>query len=180
MRRFRFHLGTLVILVLLLGVGCASLRESNDTWDSSVFSITLAVLLISILLTIHRTGKRRAFWLGFALFGWIYLVLTLMPSIEPRLMTTKALAYLDSKVPRPIPRSVALYNLLVGNNSKPDAFFLSNSNGTFEDVKAMAGDKPTGNEVTGGGWFSNLLVGPAPAVQRLAGAIQDRCSSSPY
>ena len=34
MRRFRFHLGTLVILVLLLGVGFAALRESDETWDS--------------------------------------------------------------------------------------------------------------------------------------------------
>ena len=57
------------VLVLLLGVGFAALRESNEIWDSSVFSITLSVLLISILLAIHRAEKRRAFWLGFALFG---------------------------------------------------------------------------------------------------------------
>ena len=36
--------------------------------------------------------------MGFALFGWIYLGLTLVPAIESRLITTKALAYLDSKV----------------------------------------------------------------------------------
>ena len=40
MRRFRFHIGTLVILVLLLGVGFAALRESNETWDSSIFSLS--------------------------------------------------------------------------------------------------------------------------------------------
>ena len=60
MRRFRFHLGTLVILVLLLGVGFAALRESDETWDSIIFSLTLGVLLISILLAIHRTEKRRS------------------------------------------------------------------------------------------------------------------------
>jgi hypothetical protein len=37
--------------------------------------------------------------MGFALFGWTYLALSLVPSIEARLATTKALAYLDSKVP---------------------------------------------------------------------------------
>jgi len=98
MRRFRFHIGTLVILVLLLGVGFAALRESNETWDSSIYSITLGVLLTSILLAIHRTEKRRAFWLGFALFGSAYLGLSLVPSIEPRLITTKALAYLDETI----------------------------------------------------------------------------------
>jgi hypothetical protein len=69
MRRFRFHLGALVILVLVLGVGFAALRESNKIWDSITFSITLGVLLTSIVLAIHRTESRRAFWVGFALFG---------------------------------------------------------------------------------------------------------------
>ena len=69
MRRFRFHLGTLVILVLVLGISFAALRESNEIWDSSVFTSLIGVLLISILLAVHRTEKRRAFWLGFALFG---------------------------------------------------------------------------------------------------------------
>ena len=63
MRRFRFHIGTLVILVLLLGVGFAARRESNETWDSNIFSLTLGMLTISILVAIHRTEKRRAFWL---------------------------------------------------------------------------------------------------------------------
>jgi hypothetical protein len=100
MRRFRFHLGTLVILVLFLGVGLAALRESNETWDSSIFSISVGVLLISILLAVHRSENKRAFWLGFALFGSTSLGLSLAPSTESRLITTRALAYLDSKVPR--------------------------------------------------------------------------------
>src|SRR5206468_369524 len=47
---------------------------------------------------IHRRAERRAFWLGFALFGWGYLGLVAIPAIGPRLLTTQALAYLDSKV----------------------------------------------------------------------------------
>ena len=99
MRRIRFTIASLLVVVLFIGVGFAALRESNDLWDSGVFTLTLGVLLISILLAVHRTESRRAFWLGFALFGWIYLGLSLVPSIESRLITTKALAYLDSKVP---------------------------------------------------------------------------------
>jgi hypothetical protein len=63
-----------------------------------MFTVTLVALLMSILLAMHRTEKRRAFWLGFALFGWAYMALTVMPSIESRLITTKALAHLRSKV----------------------------------------------------------------------------------
>ncbi len=103
MRRFRFHLGTLVILVLLLGVGFAALRESNNLWDSTIFSVTLVLLSVSILFAVHRHESKRAFWLGFALFGSAYLGLSFVPSIESRLMTTKALVYLDSKLPeRPL------------------------------------------------------------------------------
>jgi hypothetical protein len=103
MRRIRFRLGTLVRFVLVLGVGLAALRESNDIWDSGVFTLALAALLVSILLAIHRTGQRRAFWLGFALFGAVYLGLSLVPPIEARLITTKALAFLESRISdRPI------------------------------------------------------------------------------
>jgi hypothetical protein len=99
MRRFRFHIGSLLIVIILLGIGFAALRESNDLWDSSVFTVTLGALLVSVLLAIHRNGLKRAFWIGFAIFGWVYLGLTSVPWIESRLLTTKVLAYFDSKIP---------------------------------------------------------------------------------
>jgi hypothetical protein len=163
MRRIRFHLGTMLLIVLLVGIGFAALRESNEIWDSSVFGLSLGVLLISILLAIHRTEKRRAYWLGFALFGSAYLGLSLVPSIESRLITTKVLAYLDSKVLRPLPRSVALYNILVGNNSQPDVFYVNEGDVTVGAMTGLAGSKPADKQVVGGGWISNVLMGPALA-----------------
>ena len=99
MKRIRFNIASLLGVILVLGVGFAALRESSELWESGIFTAALGVLLISILLAVHRTEKRRAFWLGFALFGSTYLGLSLVPSIEPRLITTKALGYLDSKAP---------------------------------------------------------------------------------
>src|SRR5271166_4306326 len=166
MRRFRFHLGTLVILVLLLGVGFADLRESNETWDSSIFSLTLVVLSISILLAIHRTEKKRGFWLGFALFGSAYLGLSLVPSIESRLITTKALAFLNSEVPRSIPVGLAFYgsmHLYIGNDSQPNVLYFNRGKGTYEDVTAVAGSSPASKQIMGKGWVSNILVGPSLA-----------------
>jgi hypothetical protein len=159
MKRFRFHLGTIVILILILGVCFAALREANETWDSIIFSITLGVLLFSILLAIHRTEERRAFWLGFALFGSAYLGFSLIPSIEPRLITTKALTFLNSKLPRSIPAGFAYadfdndgkMDLYVVNNSQPNTLYLNKGNDTFEDVTASAGMNPAGNQVTGNG-----------------------------
>lgn len=98
MPKFRFNIASLLVLVLFVAVGFAALREASDLWESGTFTVKIGVLLISILLAIHRTEKRRAFWLGFALLGSAYLVLSLVPSIQSRLITTKALACLDSKV----------------------------------------------------------------------------------
>ncbi len=151
MMRFRFHIGTIVIVVLVLGVGFAGLRESNDIWDSGVITITLGVLLISILLAIHRTASRGAFWLGFALFGSAYLALSLVPSIESRLITTRALALRGSNMPRSSPSGAGIayfdydndgsVDLYVANNSQQSALYRNKGNGTFEDLTAAAGLK---------------------------------------
>ena len=49
-----------------------------------VFSLTLLTLITAVLLAIHRGGKRRAFWLGFALFGGSYLIASLIVQIPVR------------------------------------------------------------------------------------------------
>ena len=36
--------------------------------------------------------------MGFTLFGWAYLATSLAPPVEARLLTTKGLAYMDSKL----------------------------------------------------------------------------------
>jgi hypothetical protein len=98
-KRIRFNIANLLVVVLFFGVGFAALRESNEIWDDGLFTLTIGLLLISILLAVHRSEAKRAFWIGFALFGWSYLALSVVPSIESRLLTTNALAYADSKLP---------------------------------------------------------------------------------
>ena len=167
MSRFRFHIGTLVLVVLLLGIGLAALRESDETWDSGLFSLTLVFLSISILLGLHRTGSSRAFWLGFALFGWIYVGLSLVPSVEPRLITTRALALLDSMVPRSNASGLTYFEYDDGsidpsvvNNSQPNALFPKKSDGVFQDVTPVAGSNPAGTRGTGSDIsFLNIAAG---------------------
>jgi len=113
MRTFRFNIASLLVIILVLGVGFAALREASDLWESGLFTVVLGSLLISILVAVHRTESRRAFWLGFTLFGWIYLAFSLVPSIESRLITTKALAFLDSKVPG---RSLGIVTVRLSGN----------------------------------------------------------------
>jgi hypothetical protein len=144
MRHIRFSIASLLIAILFVGFGFAALREANDTWDSSTFSITLVALLISILLAIHRTLTSRAFWLGFALFGSAYLALTFVPSIESRLITTRALTFLDPKMPRSLPPRFAGFDLIV-QDSYPNVLYLDNGNVTFDNVTAPTGSNPAGN-----------------------------------
>jgi hypothetical protein len=99
MRRPRCSIAGLLTTTLVLAVTIAALREATDLWDSGVFTLTLGLLLASVLLAAHRTGQGRAYWLGFATFGWGYLAAALIPPVESRLLTTKGLAYLDSKIP---------------------------------------------------------------------------------
>jgi hypothetical protein len=163
MRRFRFKIASLLGVILFLGVGLAGLRESNDLWESGLFTLTLGVLLVSILLAVHRSEVKRAFWIGFAIIGWGYMAIALIPSIEPRLLTTKALAYLDSKVSRPIPAGVAyadldndgMLDIYLVNNSQTSALYLNKGNGTFQDVTLFPGSNPAGSGARG-----NRLVFP--------------------
>src|SRR4051812_42711052 len=89
MARPRFSIATMLLVVLGVGVAVAALRASNDAWDSGIFGLTLLILLTAVLLAVHRTERGRAFWLGFALFGWGYLVASLVPAVVSRLPTTR-------------------------------------------------------------------------------------------
>jgi hypothetical protein len=150
MRRIRFKIASLLVAVLVLGVGFAALRESNDLWDSGLFTLTLGALLLSILLAIHRAESRRAFWLGFALFGSGYLGLSLVPSIESRLVTTRTLAYLDSKVPGRSP-AIRLYTNLVMNTG--------NGGDQFQGVVFGTDGNQTISSSQGQGWIRDVTNG---------------------
>jgi hypothetical protein len=95
----RFKIRTMLGVVVFVGIAVAALRAADDAWDSSILGLTLLILLTAILLVVHRTDHRRAYWLGFALFGWAYFLASLIPPIGSRLPTTMGLAFIDSKIP---------------------------------------------------------------------------------
>src|SRR4051812_42547469 len=70
MRRPRITIASLLGIVAFVGVASAALREPTEAWDSTLLGLTLLLLLTSVLFAVHRSGDRRAFWQGFALFGW--------------------------------------------------------------------------------------------------------------
>jgi hypothetical protein len=92
MRLPRFTIAGLMGLVVVVAVGVAALRFASELWASILLMLTLGVLGAAVLAFHERAGARRAWWRGFALFGWGYVMLAFGPwaseAIAPHLPTT--------------------------------------------------------------------------------------------
>ena len=86
-----------------------------------MFSLAIGTLTAAMLAGVYRRGKRRAFWIGFASCGWVYLLLALGPWSEslvaPFLITT---AILDLIYPKVVPPP-AIPSAPPGNGPAPSA-----------------------------------------------------------
>ena len=69
----------LMAAIVLLAVAFAGLRSPTPLWANLWFSLILAALIFSVTAAVYRKGEQRAFWVGFATFGWVYFVLALAP-----------------------------------------------------------------------------------------------------
>jgi hypothetical protein len=142
MPRIRFSIASLVGLVFALAFSFAALRAANPAWDAVCLGVTIFVLPLSILLAVHRQGKRRAFWLGFAIFGGVYFLASLIPSVESRLPSTKALGYLAQMRAKSDSLGMAVadfdsdgyVDLFVTNASPSNTIYLNRGDGTFRAV----------------------------------------------
>jgi hypothetical protein len=86
----------LMVVVVFVATSLVALRSTLEIWASAYFSLTVVLLCTAIPGMAFRQGIRRAFWAGFASFGWTYLVLCFGPvpgtSLKPPpLLTTKLL-----------------------------------------------------------------------------------------
>jgi hypothetical protein len=79
MTRLRFTLAQLMAIVLYVGFGFAALRNADEIWASTAF--TLAVLMMSVapLGALARKGRARMAWAGFAVFGWSRFLVGALP-----------------------------------------------------------------------------------------------------
>ena len=99
MSRPRISLAGLMGTILVLAIGVAALRDASETWAGVMLLLTLGLLGVSILGVIYRRDARRAWWVGFALFGWGYAGLTLAPWSKPEKLPTRVpLHYLYARM----------------------------------------------------------------------------------
>jgi hypothetical protein len=83
MTRLRFTLAQLMVLVLVLGFGFAALRNADHYWANATYTIAILSVSTALLGAIVRRGTARVPWIGYAVFGWTYILLELLPSWTP-------------------------------------------------------------------------------------------------
>ena len=75
MPTFRISLAALLTIIAVVAIGLAGMTSASRFWTAAAATVTLALLLAALLAACLLAGRDRAFWMGFALFGWAYLAL---------------------------------------------------------------------------------------------------------
>lgn len=95
----RLSLRVSMACIVVLALALAALRSPSDSWVGPMFSMTPGLLLTAVLGVVYRRGTSRAFWLGFALFGWAYWLLSFGPWFDswvaPHLVLTRPVKQLS-------------------------------------------------------------------------------------
>jgi hypothetical protein len=71
----RISLATLTGIVAVIALSLAGMLSTSRLWLMLASTVALALLLAALLASWLFSGEERAFWVGFALFGWTYLIL---------------------------------------------------------------------------------------------------------
>jgi hypothetical protein len=114
---FRVSVLGLILLVAVTAVGLAALASPSNELANGLFTFTGGCLLFALLATMYRDGSRRAFWVGFSVFGWGYLLACYGPfvgsAIRARLLTTTLIDRLYAQMNPAL--GVALEEISVSN-----------------------------------------------------------------
>jgi hypothetical protein len=77
MKAFRISIAGSMGVVLFFSIGFAAFRSGSEIWFRLLYSMTVGVLLVSTLAARYCREAPSAFWFGFAIIGWVYLLLGL-------------------------------------------------------------------------------------------------------
>ena len=70
MPRFRFSLLAALGVIAACAVTVAALIRPNHGWAVALCTVNVSILLYAALVVAFH-GRRKAFWLGFAIVGWL-------------------------------------------------------------------------------------------------------------
>jgi hypothetical protein len=82
MTRPRLTIAQLMTVILLVGFGFAALRNANELWASATHTLAIISILAAPLFAFANKGKARMTSAGFAVFGWAYFLIDLLPDLS--------------------------------------------------------------------------------------------------
>jgi hypothetical protein len=107
MGRPHFSIASLLVVIGVVGIALAALRNPSYLWANVTFSVAIAAIVLAIINTIYARGADRAYWLGFALCGGTYLAICSVPglrdTVNPRLATEVIFDLIYTRVAPPPP-----------------------------------------------------------------------------
>jgi hypothetical protein len=79
MHLHQFSLKTLAGIVAFAAVACCSLIYATSTWSATIYTAAIVFLAFATLAAVYRREGARAYWVGCAFCGWLYLLLVFGP-----------------------------------------------------------------------------------------------------
>lgn len=79
---FRFSMKHLLLATALIAICAAALSTGSWFWTRLLFTVALVVNLGAVLGAIYLSGRARAFWTGFAMFGWTCWIISNHPLLQ--------------------------------------------------------------------------------------------------
>lgn len=98
----RFSLRTMAVAVTLIALACGAMINANAWIASTAWTVMFLILSLAAIAALVRTP--RAFWMGFAVMGWLYVLAVMGPfagRLDGLLLTTKALNHAAARMSQP-------------------------------------------------------------------------------
>jgi hypothetical protein len=96
----RFSLARLLAAVLLIAAALAMLIHATPLWADLCSILVVLLFLIAVVAVPYRRGAAQAFWLGFAILGWGYLLIDKTSLLDADVIASAWLERLHTKVRR--------------------------------------------------------------------------------
>jgi hypothetical protein len=102
----RFSLAWLFATVGYAALVCAAFASPTSFIGSLFRWITNVLMLVAVVAPLYRTGEKRAFWLGFAVFAWGWVLINLFEVGSH--LTANLITLIHSTLGKP-PQSIGPY-----------------------------------------------------------------------
>ncbi len=77
MKSLQMSILALVLIVVVCAMAFTALKTASDLWYGALYTFTAVLLLAALVAARFRRGNEKAFWFGFAVFGWGFFILGL-------------------------------------------------------------------------------------------------------